>query len=57
MIGRPLMTGLSAGLTAGAMAFGISRKAQRGKRKLKARAGKALRSVGDLMDELSDMLR
>ncbi len=57
MVGRSLMTGISAGLTAGALAFELSRKSQRGKKKLKARAGKALRSVGSFVDELSDMLR
>lgn len=57
MIGKSLMTGVSVGLTVGAAAFELSRRTQRSKRKLKARAGKALRSVCDFMDELSDMFR
>lgn len=57
MTGRPLMTGIYAGVTIGTIAFGLSRKAQRGKRKLKARAGKALKNMGNFMDELSDMIR
>ena len=56
-MGKSLMTGVSVGLTVGAAAFELSRRTQRSKRKLKARAGKALRSVGDFMDELSDMFR
>lgn len=57
MMGRSLMTGISAGLTVGALAFNLSRKTSRSKRKLKSRASKALRTFGDLVDEMSDMLK
>lgn len=57
MMGRSLMTGISAGLTVGALAFNLSRKTRRSKRKLKSRASKALRTFGDLVDEMSDMLK
>lgn len=57
MMGRSLMTGISAGVTVGALAFELSRKTQRGKRKLKARAGKVLKHLSSFMDELSDMIR
>ncbi|ADU24147.1 MULTISPECIES: hypothetical protein [Ruminococcus] len=57
MIGRSLMTGISAGVTAGALAFEISRKAQRSKRKFKARAGKALKNMSSFIDDLSDIMR
>ncbi|MCR5541679.1 MAG: hypothetical protein K6F71_12800 [Ruminococcus sp.] len=57
MIGRSLMTGIYAGVTMGTLAYGISRKAQRGKRKLKARAGRALKNMSSFMDDLSDIMR
>lgn len=57
MMTKSLMTGISAGLTVGALAFNLSRKTQKGKRKLKARASKALRTFGDFVDEMSDMLK
>lgn len=57
MMTKSLMTGISAGLTVGALAFNLSRKTRKGKRKLKARASKALRTFGDLVDEMSDMLK
>ena len=56
MFAKPLRRGISAGITVGTLVFGLSRKARRSSRRLKARAGRALRSAGSFMDELSDML-
>ena len=57
MMGRSLMTGIYAGVTVGTIAYSIARKTQRGKRNLKARAGRALKNMSSFMDELSDMIR
>lgn len=57
MMTKSIMTGISAGVTAGTLAFGLSRKAQRSKKKLRIKAGKALRTVRDLMDELMAAMR
>ncbi len=57
MMGKSLITGLYAGVTAGTIAYSLSRKALRGKRKLKARAGRALKNMSSFMDELSDIMK
>ncbi|SFD06416.1 hypothetical protein [Ruminococcus albus] len=57
MMGRSLMTGIYAGVTVGTIAYSLARKTQRGKRKLKARAGRVLKNMSSFMDELSDMIR
>lgn len=57
MLTKSIMTGISTGITAGTLAFGLSRKAQHSRKKLRVKAGKALRSVRDLMDELTASLR
>ncbi|WP_294483604.1 hypothetical protein [uncultured Ruminococcus sp.] len=56
-MGKSLITGLYAGVTAGTIAYSLSRKALRGKRKLKARAGRALKNMSNFMDELSDIMK
>ncbi|MBR1864688.1 MAG: hypothetical protein IJ806_11445 [Ruminococcus sp.] len=56
MVFKPMMTGISTGMTAGAIAYSLSKATNRQKRKLKNRAGKALKSVSDFIDDISDML-
>lgn len=57
MIIKPLMTGISMGVTTGAVAFKVSRSLTSKKKNIKYKARKAIKSMGDFMDDLSDMMK
>ena len=56
MFFKPLMSGVSMGLTVGTLVFTIARSTAKQKKKLKTRAGKALDSLKELVNGLSQML-
>lgn len=57
MIVKPLMTGISMGVTTGTIAFKVARKMSSKKKNLKYQARKTLKSIGDFMDDISDMMK
>lgn len=51
-----LVKGISTGITVGTAAFMLTRKMNRGKKKLKSAAGRALESLAEMVDDLTDKL-
>ena len=49
--------GISVGLTAGAIAFAVANATAREKRDLKKSAGRALCAIGDIVEEVGEILR
>lgn len=54
---KSIVSGISVGMTAGSIAYAVSKKTQSGKKKLKKTAGKAMKSIGDFFDGIQEMLR
>lgn len=52
---RSLITSISVACAAGWTAFSVSRKAEKQKKKLKTKAAKALRAIGEVIDDLKRM--
>ncbi|MBR1563225.1 MAG: hypothetical protein IJ645_08470 [Ruminococcus sp.] len=52
---KSIMTGFSVAAAAGYAAFQVSSKAEKQKKKLKSKAGKALRAIGDVVEDLKSM--
>ena len=53
----PLVKGISTGITVGTAAFVLTSKLNKGKKKLKSAAGRALESLAEMVDEITDRLR
>lgn len=53
----PLVKGISTGITVGTAAFVLTSKMNKGKKKLKSAAGRALESLAEMVDEITDKLR
>lgn len=49
--------GVAAGMTAGAVAYTIANSSAREKRKLKSNTARAIRAIGDVMDDLGSMMQ
>ncbi|MCR5817020.1 MAG: hypothetical protein K6F91_09070 [Ruminococcus sp.] len=53
----PIVKGISTGITFGTAAFVLTSKMNKGKKKLKSAAGRALESLAEMVDEITDKLR
>ncbi|MBR1662734.1 MAG: hypothetical protein IJ696_00210 [Ruminococcus sp.] len=51
-----LVKGISTGVTVGTAAFVLTRKMNKGKKKLKSAAGRALESLAEMVDDLTDRI-
>ena len=51
-----LVKGISTGITVGTAAFMLTRTMNKGKKKLKSAAGRALESLAEMVDDLTDKL-
>ena len=51
-----LVKGISTGVTVGTAAFVLTRKMNKGKKKLKSAAGRALESLAEMVDALTDKI-
>ena len=51
-----LVKGMSTGVTVGTAAFVLTRKMNKGKKKLKSAAGRALESLAEMVDDLTDRI-
>ena len=53
---KAIAHGMSAGITVGAAVYGIYNSAGKKKRALKSKASRAMDSISDIIDNISDML-
>ncbi|MBR1751000.1 MAG: hypothetical protein IJ740_09010 [Ruminococcus sp.] len=53
---KAIAKGMSAGITVGAAVYGIYNSAGKKKRALKSKASRAMDSISDIIDNISDML-
>ena len=52
-----LIKGISTGISVGTAAFVLTSKMNKSKRKLKSAAGRALETLAEMVDDLSDKLK
>jgi hypothetical protein len=53
---KPIVTGISMGVTAGAIAYAMTASSERDKKMLRSRAGKAFHAMGDVMDGIAVLM-
>lgn len=49
--------GIAVGMTAGAVAYTVANSSSKEKRKLKSNTARAIRAIGDVMDDLGSMMQ
>lgn len=52
-----IATGVAFGMTAGGIAYTIANATSKERRKLKGNTARAIKAIGDVMDDLSDMMK
>lgn len=49
--------GVAVGMTAGAVAYTVANASSREKKKLKGNTARAIKAIGDVMDDISSMMQ